>query len=37
VQASVLGADSVVGGCIAAGIDQAWHRMTDSMPAPAGQ
>ena len=35
VKASVLGADSVVGGCIVAGLDEAWQRATAAIPAPA--
>jgi predicted NBD/HSP70 family sugar kinase len=37
VKASVLGADSVVAGCIAAGLDQAWRLMTTAIPASTGQ
>ncbi|MEV5968027.1 ROK family transcriptional regulator [Kribbella sp. NPDC051952] len=33
VQASVLGADSVVAGCIAAGLDQAWNQLVARSPA----
>jgi predicted NBD/HSP70 family sugar kinase len=34
VKASVLGSDSVVGGCVAAGLDQAWQLLTEAIPAP---
>jgi predicted NBD/HSP70 family sugar kinase len=35
VKASVLGIDTVVAGCIAAGLDRAWHLVTAAIPASA--
>lgn len=37
VKASVLGTDTVVAGCIAAGLDRAWHLVTAAIPASAPQ
>jgi predicted NBD/HSP70 family sugar kinase len=37
VKASVLGSDTVVAGCIAAGLDRAWHLVTAAIPASAPQ
>jgi predicted NBD/HSP70 family sugar kinase len=37
VKASVLGADTVVAGCVAAGLDRAWHLVTAAIPASAPQ
>jgi predicted NBD/HSP70 family sugar kinase len=34
VKVSVLGADSVVTGCIVAGLDQVWRQATAAIPAP---
>jgi predicted NBD/HSP70 family sugar kinase len=34
VRMSALGADAVVDGCIAAGLDQAWTLLTAAIPAP---
>jgi hypothetical protein len=34
VKASVLGADTVVAGCIAAGLDRAWQDLVGRGPAP---
>jgi predicted NBD/HSP70 family sugar kinase len=36
LRASALGADAVVDGCLAAGIDRAWDTVTTAMPAPDG-
>jgi predicted NBD/HSP70 family sugar kinase len=37
VKASVLGSDTVVAGCVAAGLDRAWHLVTAAIPASAPQ
>jgi predicted NBD/HSP70 family sugar kinase len=37
VKASVLGTDTVVAGCIAAGLDRAWHLVTAAIPASVPQ
>lgn len=34
VKASALGAETVLAGCIAAGLDRAWHQLTAAIPAP---
>jgi predicted NBD/HSP70 family sugar kinase len=37
VKASVLGTDTVVAGCVAAGLDRAWHLVTAAIPPSAPQ
>ena len=36
VRVSALGTEAVADGCLAAGIDLAWARLTDALPAPSG-
>jgi hypothetical protein len=37
VKMSALGADAVVEGCVAAGLDRAWELVTAGIPAPTSE